>query len=592
MKTVVCDIETDGLDNCKHIWCCVCKDIDSKEVTVFRDGDADKAQEFFKGVDKIIGHNFISFDAYWLNHLWNCKIGLSKIIDTLVLSRLANSTRSGHSLRDWGERLKCYKDHHDDWSQWSQEMEDYCIQDVVVTEKVYYQLKKELAGFSKESIELESWSQFILSLQKLHGMKLNTDLAISVKNEMDSQYFKIIEDLKRIFPPRKVIDSVWTAKRDKSGNINAVSQRIIASPLTEHVEGDTYNRMKWVEFNIDSPKEIVERLHDYWTPTIFTDKGQPKVCEANLDTLREDAPEELKLIKTCKVLKSRSTLVQSFLDACDDEGRVHGTVASIGTATHRMSHSKPNTGNIPSRKGALYGPVCREMYTVAEGRKLVGCDAANIQLRGLCHYMQDETLRYNIVHKDMHYFFSQLYGLNPIDKDYDESDPDMKANRAKSKTVTFAIIMGAGVAKIGSILGSYEKGVQAFDNLKKNCLGWNKFQKVIAYQSALGYFKGLDGRKIPLKSKHLAMSTYLQAFEAVCMKWAMVQAYKRIKKAGLDAFQVAIVHDEMQYDCAADCAEQVGIILRQCIRDAGEHFHTFCPLEGEYMIGNNWHETH
>jgi DNA polymerase I-like protein with 3'-5' exonuclease and polymerase domains len=232
------------------------------------------------------------------------------------------------------------------------------------------------------------------------------------------------------------------------------------------------------------------------------------------------------------------------------------------------------------------------MYTVAEGRKLVGCDAANIQLRGLCHYMQDETLRYNIVHKDMHYFFSQLYGLNPIDKDYDESDPDMKANRAKSKTVTFAIIMGAGVAKIGSILGSYEKGVQAFDNLKKNCLGWNKFQKVLAYQSALGYFKGLDGRKIPLKSKHLAMSTYLQAFEAVCMKWAMVQAYKRIKKAGLDAFQVAIVHDEMQYDCAADCAEQVGIILRQCIRDAGEHFHTFCPLEGEYMIGNNWHETH
>lgn len=263
---------------------------------------------------------------------------------------------------------------------------------------------------------------------------------------------------------------------------------------------------------------------------------------------------------------------------------------SIGTATHRMAHRNPNTGNIPSK--GLYGSVCREMYTVDKGRKLVGCDASNIQLRGLCHYMKDETLKYNILHKDMHYYFSQLYGLNPLDKDYDESNKDMVAGRKKGKTCTFAIIMGAGEARIGRLLGSAKKGKEAFDNLRKNCKGWTKFKQELEYRAKIGYFIGLDGRKIPLKNSHFAMSTYLQAFESVCMKWAMIEAYRRIKKAGLDAFQVAVVHDEMQWDCAEKDAEAVGIILRQCIRDAGEHFNSFCPLEGEYKIGDNWLETH
>ena len=72
----------------------------------------------------------------------------------------------------------------------------------------------------------------------------------------------------------------------------------------------------------------------------------------------------------------------------------------------------------------------------------------------------------------------------------------------------------------------------------------------------------------------------------------MVEAHKRITEAGLDAFQVAVVHDEMQWDCAEKDAEAVGIILRQCIRDAGEHYKSFCPLEGEYKIGLTWLDTH
>ena len=63
MKKVVCDIETDGIENCQHIWCCVCRDADTDAVTVFREGDAEDARSYFNSVDRVIGHNFISFDG-------------------------------------------------------------------------------------------------------------------------------------------------------------------------------------------------------------------------------------------------------------------------------------------------------------------------------------------------------------------------------------------------------------------------------------------------------------------------------------------------------------------------------------------------
>ena len=586
---VICDIEANGLTPDK-IWCCVCKDIDTGEVTIFRDGDADEAKEFFNQCEKVIGHNIIGYDAIWLNKLWKVGLKLDKIIDTLVLSRLANSFRAGHSLRDWGEKLGVYKDHHDDWSQWSQEMEDYCVQDVEVTEAVYNQLKKELRGCSKDAVDLEHWSQAVLEHQRMKGFKLDVDLALTTKAAIDREYLEIIGKLQQVFPPRKVITGEWTAKRTKDGSMSKVSRRIIGSGCVEHIEGDRYYKVEYKEFCIDSPSEIVARLEGYWKPYMLTPGGAPKVCEENLNTLKEDAPPELQLIKRCKVLKSRSTLIQSYLDACGDDGRVHGQVVSIGAGTHRMAHRNPNSGNIPSK--GIYGEVCRQMFTVCPGRKLVGCDAANIQFRILAHYLKNDELIDQIVNKDMHYYFSQMYGLNPKDREYDSSDHDLVSGRKKGKTCTFAIIMGAGVGKIGQILGSAEKGREAFDNLKKNIKGWTKFHKEIEYRAGLGYFIGLDGRKVPLKSAHFGMSSYLQAGEAIIMKRAMVESFKEIKKKGLDAFQVAVVHDEMQYDCAEDCAEEVGNILRSHIIEAGEYYKLNCPLDGEYVIGNNWLETH
>ena len=85
------------------------------------------------------------------------------------------------------------------------------------------------------------------------------------------------------------------------------------------------------------------------------------------------------------------------------------------------------------------------------------CDAANIQFRILAHYLKNDELIDQIVNKGYALLLTNVW-TESKDKEYDSSDHDLVAGRKKGKTCTFAIIMGAGVGKIGQILGSAEKG--------------------------------------------------------------------------------------------------------------------------------------
>ena len=111
----------------------------------------------------VIGHNIIGFDLPLIKRLYPFFTYPPIIVDTLLLSRLyypnlydIDTTYSkrrdknfkiipdkklygSHSLKAWGYRLGILKGDFaetTDWKEWSQEMQDYCIQDVKVTEKL------------------------------------------------------------------------------------------------------------------------------------------------------------------------------------------------------------------------------------------------------------------------------------------------------------------------------------------------------------------------------------------------------------------------------------------------------------------------
>ena len=135
MNLVFCDIETDGLD-ATTIWCAVCRHNGESEVICNEKDFKDYVQR--KAGATFVFHNGIGFDVPVVERLWDFTFHRALVTDTLILSRLADPSRSGgHSLRNWGNILGFAKGDHDDWSRLTTEMIDYCIRDVELTEAVY-----------------------------------------------------------------------------------------------------------------------------------------------------------------------------------------------------------------------------------------------------------------------------------------------------------------------------------------------------------------------------------------------------------------------------------------------------------------------
>jgi DNA polymerase I len=107
-----------------------------------------------------------------------------------------------------------------------------------------------------------------------------------------------------------------------------------------------------------------------------------------------------------------------------------------------------------------------------------------------------------------------------------------------------------------------------------------------------GYLIGLDGRKLWLPSEHLAMSIYLQGFEAVIMKQAKRNYHEELAQNKIDFKQCSFTHDEFQVETDPVHADIVGQAMVKGIIKAGEQFKTNCPLDGEYKVGKTWATTH
>ena len=76
------------------------------------------------------------------------------------------------------------------------------------------------------------------------------------------------------------------------------------------------------------------------------------------------------------------------------------------------------------------------------------------------------------------------------------------------------------------------------------------------------------------------------------MKQALVIALEKLAGYGYPYKLVAQVHDEFQIEVPTEYAQRVGVVFRNSIREAGRRLSLRCPLDGEYMIGSTWADTH
>lgn len=125
----------------------------------YRPDEIDQAIRFLETMDVVIGHNVTGYDILAIEKFYpNFKC--PKVFDTLVLSRMLDPARQQHGLKSYGlelDNLKGdYGESEDAWDKFSEEMLDYCEQDVNLSILVYKHLCDK-AGFNPEQPPAMDW---------------------------------------------------------------------------------------------------------------------------------------------------------------------------------------------------------------------------------------------------------------------------------------------------------------------------------------------------------------------------------------------------------------------------------------------------
>jgi len=574
MKRMVLDIETDGLTP-TVVWCAVFTDVDTNESISQEMPTRDDIQSVLDTCEVIIGHNMIGYDQPVLERLLGVDFKGVTVEDTLVMSRLLSpSKEGGHSLKAWGQRLGFPKGDYNDWTKLTPDMVLYCVQDTKVTRKLYLSLVKELKPFGGQSVELEYKVQDIVSRQTTTGWLLDVPRAEGLLAELRERQYELVDTVLEVFRPLPTFIKEIQPKINKDGKMSNVGLKFLGDYACM-IDG-TFSRVDYPEFNLGSRPQIAKHLMHYgWKPKKLTPSGKPMVDE---EVLRDviGIPEAV-LICEYLMVQKRIAQVSSWVAAVGDDGRVHGYVNAIGAITNRMTHSSPNMAQVPA-SDSPYGTECRACWIVPEGFKLVGWDASGLELRMLAHYMNDIDYTNELLGGDIHTANMKAAGLK---------------QRADAKTFIYAYLYGAGDAKIGSIVGGGKKeGARLKKKFLANTPPLAELRKKVEEASKKGYIRGIDGRRVQIRSAHAALNTLLQSAGAIVMKKALVLLDEYARLHGITYNFIGNIHDEVQTEVRADQAHQFGRLAVQCMVAAGEQLQFRCPLDAEYKVGVNWAETH
>jgi len=441
-------------------------------------------------------------------------------------------------------------------------------------------------------------------------------------------------------------------KLDKVGYEKAVHKYVeqtLASAFCkdrlEHI-GCTRNQLlsKLLSKDITRPCKVL-------TNPTFT-IGQDKEICPNLVKLEQEFPYTRKLIEFLTYSHRRNSILGGGFDPEDDEDAEKGFLANVradgriptpadtcGAGTSRFKHRI--CANIP-RATSLYGDKMRSLFGSNKECFQIGYDFDSLEAKIESHYV--------FKYKGGKEYGISLTAEKPNDchtvlAGYISELINKKFPRGTAKSVKYGCSYNAQAARVAKIVGCDLPTAQIiFDafwvqasplkELKEN------MQKYWETTGQKKFLLGLDGRKLPIRSKGNVINTAFQSAGVICAKKAMVLHDRKLKEHGfiVDFFsedykrstfaqQMIAYHDEAQVEVTKDLVKfkmfateeegksfraenpswgelahtdkgwysaysLPGVLATQAVKEAGEHYALNVELTAGYIVHKNWFGCH
>jgi len=346
------------------------------------------------------------------------------------------------------------------------------------------------------------------------------------------------------------------------------------------------------EFNINSTKQLGVILFETLSlPVGKKTKTGYSTDEKVLSGLNGKHDIIPKLLEYREVYKLYSTYIEPLLKLSkeDKDGRIHTSFVQTGTATGRLSSKNPNLQNIPAR--SKLGLKIREAFVAPEGKKLIGIDYSQIELRLLAHFSKDKVLVDAFKQdKDIHLQTAiALFG-----------EEEAAEKRSVAKTVNFGLLYGMGQKKLSETLGIttkeakdiIEKYFESFPTVKRY------FRSIVERSKEYGYVETLLKRRRYFDYENAtpmfraaydreSVNSVFQGSASDLIKLSMNKIHKVIQKENLNAKMLLQIHDELIFEVNADEAEALGNRFKEIME---EIMQLNIPLKASMNIGDNWGE--
>ena len=514
---------------------------------------------------KLVGQN-LKFDLPILNrHGIEVKEFLG---DTMLMSYVLNSTGTRHGL------------------------------DKMAMHYLQYQPMKyeEVAGSASKQI---NFAQVEIPAATFYAAE-DADITFRLFNLLDQRLQKepkLINLLHTLeYPMLKSLIKVET----NGAKINAKMLADYSSELGIKIDqlSKTAFKMAGEEFNIDSPKQLVEILYNKLELPVLkkTPKGQPSTNEDTLQRLAEEYELPKVIIKYRGLAKLKSTYTDSLINIQHPHtNRIHTSYQQAVTSTGRLSSTEPNLQNIPIKTAE--GRKIREAFVAEEGNILISADYSQIELRIMAHLSGDKNLTYAFNNNiDVHSATAAEIFNVPLEAVTSE-------HRRSAKAINFGLIYGMSAFGLTRQLGIARHEAQAYlDTYFERYTGVREYMdstKELAKKNL--YVETILGRKLHVAeinasnglrrqaAERAAINAPLQGSAADIIKKAMIDVDHWIGEDNQDIKMIMQVHDELIFEVkkgfATEALEQVTSLMESAVK-------LDIPLIVDANQGANWNEAH